>query len=187
MKRRRLARLDVRPAAADRARGRVSAGPVSWPCALGPAGITRDKREGDGATPRGAFALRRLWRRADRARPVPTGLAARVTRRSDGWCDAAGHRLYNRLVTLPFPASHETLWRDDGLYDLVAEIGWNDRSPRPGKGSAIFLHAARPGFTPTAGCVALAPAVLRRLLARIGPETRLVIGTGPRKIRRPKH
>lgn len=152
-------------------------------CALGPAGVTSTKREGDGATPRGSFLLRRLWVRVDRVRRPDCGLPTHVTRRCDGWCDAPGHRLYNRLVRLPFPASHETLWRDDALYDLVAEIGWNDRSPRPGRGSAIFLHAARPGFPPTAGCVALAPPALRRLLARIGPKTRLAIAASPMKRR----
>lgn len=184
MKRRRLVRIEVRPLCLNRAQGRVSAGGATWPCALGPAGVVPDKREGDGATPRGAFLLRRLWRRADRVSRPPTGLPVRVTRREDGWCDAPGHRRYNTLVELPFSASHETMWRDDGLYDLVAEIGWNDRAPRPGKGSAIFLHAARPGFTPTAGCVALAPPALRRLLALIGRDTKIVIGTGPRKVRR---
>lgn len=164
----------------------MTAGRSTFRCALGPAGIVQTKREGDGGTPRGIFLLRRLWTRSDRRARPPTRLPVRVTRRDDGWCDAAGHRLYNRLVKLPFPASHETMWRDDGLYDLVAEIGFNDRNPRPGKGSAIFLHAARPGFTPTAGCVALAPLVLRRLIARIGPSTRLAIGVPPRKRRAPR-
>ena len=145
---------------------------------MGPAGIAAAKREGDGVTPQGTFALRGLWRRADRTLRPPTGLPTRTTRPDDGWCDAVGHRRYNRPVKLPFPASHERMWRDDGLYDLVVEIGWNDRPARAGRGSAIFLHAARPGFTPTAGCVALAPAVLRRLVGRIGPRTRIEIG-GP--------
>src|SRR3546814_19709072 len=55
---------------------------------------------------------------------------------------------YNRLVRLPFAASHERMWRDDGLYDLVVEIGYNDMPPVPGLGSAIFLHLARPDWGP---------------------------------------
>jgi L,D-peptidoglycan transpeptidase YkuD (ErfK/YbiS/YcfS/YnhG family) len=39
----------------------------------------------------------------------------------------------------------------------------------------VFIHIARPGFSPTAGCVALTPPALRRLLARIGPDTRIDI------------
>ncbi|MBB3972987.1 L,D-peptidoglycan transpeptidase YkuD (ErfK/YbiS/YcfS/YnhG family) [Hansschlegelia beijingensis] len=142
------------------------------------------KREGDGATPRADLPLRRVWRRADRGPRPATALAVRTTRPDDGWCDAPESPCYNRPVRSPFRASHERMWREDGLYDLVVELGWNDRPPRPGRGSAIFMHAARPGFAPTAGCVALAPAALRRLIARLGPQTLLRIGPRPRKLRR---
>lgn len=182
--RRRVLRVDVRALTVDRAKGRVTVGRAAFPCALGPAGIVVSKREGDGATPRGALAIRRIWRRADRGPRVASGLPQRVERPDDGWCDAAGHRRYNRLVKLPFPASHEVMFRDDQLYDLVGELGWNDRPPRPGRGSAIFLHVARPGFTATAGCIALAAPVLRRLLALIGPKTTLCVAVGPRKLSR---
>ena len=125
--------------------------------------------------------MRRLWLREGRGPRPATGLPTRLATPRDGWCDAPGHRLYNRLVRLPFPASHETMTRDDGLYDLVVEIGYNDRAPRPGRGSAIFMHVARPNYTPTAGCVALAAPDLRRLLARVGPATRIAIAASPRK------
>lgn len=179
----RLARLVVRPLVGARAKGVLRAGPMAFPCALGPAGVVTNKREGDGGTPRASLAMRRLFRRADRVARPPSGLAVRTTRPTDGWCDAPGHARYNRLITLPFPASHETLWRDDRLYDLVVELGWNDRPPTSGRGSAIFLHAARPGFAPTAGCVALAPRVLARVLAKCGPRTRLEIAPRPRRRR----
>ncbi len=39
------------------------------------------------------------------------------------------------------------MWRDDHLYDLVAVLGYNDDPVVPGKGSAIFLHLARPNFS----------------------------------------
>jgi L,D-peptidoglycan transpeptidase YkuD (ErfK/YbiS/YcfS/YnhG family) len=45
--------------------------------------------------------------------------------------------------------------RDDNLYDLTVIIGYNDSPPVPGRGSAIFMHLARPDFSPTAGCVGL--------------------------------
>jgi L,D-peptidoglycan transpeptidase YkuD (ErfK/YbiS/YcfS/YnhG family) len=44
-------------------------------------------------------------------------------------------------------------------------LGWNDQPVVKGRGSAIFLHVARPDFAPTEGCVALALPDLSRLLA----------------------
>src|SRR3546814_18203600 len=78
---------------------------------------------------------------------------------------------YNRLVRLPFAASHERMWRDDGLYDLVVEIGHNDMTPVPGLGSAIFLPLDRPDWGPTEGCVALGRADPRAVVAAIGTDS----------------
>lgn len=180
---RRLARLIVRPSPGAPGRGVLAAGPMRFACALGPSGVVANKREGDGATPRARLPMRRLFRRVDRVARPRCGLAVRSVRRTDGWCDAPVHRRYNQLIQLPFSASHETMWRDDELYDLVVELGWNDRPARPGRGSAIFLHAARPDFSPTAGCVALAPRVLARVLALCGPHTCVDIDPRPRKRR----
>jgi L,D-peptidoglycan transpeptidase YkuD (ErfK/YbiS/YcfS/YnhG family) len=125
-------------------------------CALGRAGIGVQKREGDGATPCGAFALRRVFYRPDREPRPQTALPCQATAPTDGWCDAPSDAAYNRLVALPYPASAENLWREDGLYDLIAVLGHNDDPVVPGQGSAIFLHLAAPDYTPTAGCIALA-------------------------------
>lgn len=183
VKRRVIALVIVRALISDRTKGRLTVGGASFACALGRSGLTTAKREGDRATPRAELAIRRLWRRPDKGPRPATALACRAMRRDDGWCDAPAHPRYNRPVRLPFPASHERMWRDDALYDLVGELSWNDRPAKPGRGSAIFLHAARPGFSPTEGCVALEPAVLRRLAARLGPATRIRIGLPPRKRR----
>lgn len=134
-------------------------------CALGRGGIRADKAEGDGATPVGTLPLRRLLYRADRIAPPPGGLPREPIGPDDGWCDAPGEASYNRQVTLPFAASHERLWREDTLYDLVGVLGWNDDPVARGRGSAIFLHVARVDYGPTEGCVALALPDLRRLLA----------------------
>jgi len=83
----------------------------------------------------------------------------------DGWCDDPAHRAYNRQVRLPFDASHEVLWRDDHVYDVIGVLGWNDDPVERGRGSAIFLHLAREDGRPTEGCVALAPRDLRAVLA----------------------
>lgn len=149
------------------------AGTSVIPCVLGPNGITRRKREGDGATPAGCFALLRLMFRPDRGPPPRSGLPRQVLRPQDGWCDDPGKVCYNKPVVLPFGSGHERMWRDDRLYDLVVVIDFNLRPARSGCGSAIFMHVAASPTRPTAGCVAMDPQVLRRLLGRIGPRTRI--------------
>lgn len=144
-------------------------------CALGRGGVVLDKREGDGGTPVGRFALRRVFYRPDRLAPPRTALPLRAIDPVDGWCDDPGHPSYNRLITKPFPAGHEDLWRADHLYDLIVVLGHNDDPPVPGLGSAIFLHVAGPGYAPTEGCVALAEADLVELLAACGPGSEMVI------------
>ena len=146
--------------------GVLSVGDAAVPAAFGRSGVTDDKREGDGASPRGAFRLRTCYWRPDReARPV-TGLPTIPMRRDLGWCDEPGHPLYNRPVRLPFPARHERMWREDRAYDLVVVLDQNMDAPLPGAGSAVFWHLtkAEPP-TPTQGCVAVAPDAMRRLLA----------------------
>lgn len=143
-------------------------------CALG-SGVSRVKVEGDGLTPVGRFPLRGVFYRADRLAPPVTRLAVKPIGHKDGWCDAPEDRLYNRFVTLPFGASHEVLWRDDGVYDLVAVVGYNDDPVIPGLGSAIFLHVAKPDYAPTEGCVALALDDLLAVLKDCGPETQIRI------------
>jgi L,D-peptidoglycan transpeptidase YkuD (ErfK/YbiS/YcfS/YnhG family) len=145
-------------------------------CAIGPAGIARKISEGDGVTPLGVFSLREAFYRADRVAKPTSILPVRAIARDDGWCDAPDDRNYNRLVKLPYPASAETLWREDHVYDLVAVIGFNDDPVTPGKGSAIFLHLARPDYTPTAGCVALAENDLRAALEQLQAGDRIRIG-----------
>jgi L,D-peptidoglycan transpeptidase YkuD (ErfK/YbiS/YcfS/YnhG family) len=149
-------------------------------CALGSSGVVPAavKREGDGASPAGAWPLRRVLYRADRRPAPPTALPAQALRPDDGWCDAPDHAAYNRPVRLPYPASAEPLWRDDGLYDLIVVLGHNDDPVVPGAGSAIFLHLARSDFAPTQGCIALAPDDLERLLRLARPGDVLVISPG---------
>lgn len=117
----------------------------------------------------------RVLYRADRgARPV-TGLPLARIGLADGWCDDASDRNYNRPVRHPYPASAEAMWRGDGLYDLVVILDCNVRCRVRGRGSAIFLHVARPGFLPTEGCVAMRRADLVKVLARLRRGDRLRI------------
>ena len=144
--------------------------------AIGPAGIARKGAEGDGITPLGVFPLRQVFYRADRVEKPNTILSCRAIARDDGWCDAPADARYNTLVKLPYPASAETLWRDDSVYDIIVVIGFNDDPVEPGKGSAIFLHLARPDYTPTAGCVALHEVDLRAALEQLASGDKIRIG-----------
>jgi L,D-peptidoglycan transpeptidase YkuD (ErfK/YbiS/YcfS/YnhG family) len=134
-------------------------------CALGKAGVRSDKAEGDSATPAGELPLRRVLYRADRVPPPRCGFPIEPIAADDGWCDDPAHRDYNRLVRLPFDGRHEELWRRDAVYDVIGVLGWNDSPVVKGRGSAIFLHVARPDYAPTEGCIALALPDLSRLLS----------------------
>jgi len=64
------------------------------------------------------------------------------------------------------------MWRDDHLYDIVVVLDHNDDPVAPGAGSAVFLHVARPEYSPTAGSAALSAENLLEFLALAGPQTR---------------
>ena len=145
--------------------GRLVLGGLVFRAALGRGGVTGEKREGDGATPAGLLPLRRVLYRADRVRRPECTAAVEPIAPNDGWCDDPSSSDYNRMVRLPHDGSHEELWRQDGLYDLVVVLGWNDAPVQPGRGSAIFLHVAQADYGPTEGCVALALDDLQRVLA----------------------
>jgi L,D-peptidoglycan transpeptidase YkuD (ErfK/YbiS/YcfS/YnhG family) len=166
-------KLEVRKA--PRGRYRLTIANLSMRCAVGRTGMTRTKREGDGGTPVGSWPLRRVFFRPDRLPRPETRLRTVEISPADGWCDAPADKNYNKLVKLPYPASAEDMWRDDEIYDIVVELGYNDDPIVPGKGSAIFLHLSRPKYTPTAGCVAVALEDMRALLALVTPGAKIQI------------
>jgi len=162
----------------DVRRGRVIGPMFDEPCALGKNGMVAaaEGQEGDGKTPVGTYPFRRIFYRPDREEMPVSSLRTTPSSPSLGWCDAPNSSHYNKLVQLPLGDSHEMLWRDDHLYDLVLVIGHNDAPVEPNLGSCIFVHVAREGFTPTYGCVALEVGALRRLLRQIEPGDMLKIG-----------
>jgi L,D-peptidoglycan transpeptidase YkuD (ErfK/YbiS/YcfS/YnhG family) len=169
-----LSTLYVRTRPGRRAQGWLTASSLSIPVALGRTGIRAGKREGDGGTPRGRFRLLRLWWRADRLPRPRTLLPVRRIGPQDGWCEDPADRRYNRPISMQ-GRTGDRLWREDRLYDLIIELDHNTRPRVPGRGSAVFIHVARPGFAPTAGCVALEAGRLRLLLERLGRRTRIDI------------
>ncbi|HEX9448801.1 MAG TPA: L,D-transpeptidase family protein [Dongiaceae bacterium] len=155
--------------------GVAKLGQQTYRCALGRSGMILNKKEGDGATPLGRFALRRLFYRADRHDRPRTRLPIQVLEHHDGWCDDPADPAYNCLVRLPYAARHETMWRQDALYDLVLVIGHNDAPVRAGDGSAVFLHIARHDFGPTEGCVAFLAEDLAEIVTALGPDDHIQI------------
>ncbi len=124
-------------------------------------------REGDAKTPLGDYPLRFGFYRADRLPRPKTALTMHALSPDDGWCDDPNHPAYNRWVKRPFATSHETLWRNEGVYDVVLVMGHNDSPPVSGFGSAVFIHIRRPDHRPTLGCLALAPKDMLDLLKEV--------------------
>lgn len=143
-------------------------------CALGRGGITASKREGDGGTPLASMRLLSGYFRRGRF-VMRSPLPLQAISPDLGWCEVPDDRNYNRPVAIPYGASHERMKRDDNLYDAVIVLDWNIRPRRRGRGSAIFFHLARPGFTPTQGCVAVTHAVMAQLLPRLSSRTVLKV------------
>ena len=169
--------LRVKPDSSEPTRGRVFYAGRVYDCALGRSGVSPEKREGDGATPIGAFALRRVLYRPDRVDRPDTALPVAEHQENDGWCDDPDDARYNQPVTLPYPASAEHMWREDPLYDIVVVLGHNDDPIEAGAGSAIFLHVAAPDFKATEGCVAMRRDDLVEVLKSCGPNSALTIET----------
>src|SRR5580704_18390711 len=171
-----LSAIWVRPAAGDPRRGWLVGAGLSIPVALGRGCIRANKREGDGGTPSGIFHPRQLWWRADRHPRPHTFLPVRAIGAEDAWCEDPNDRHYNQPIRLDRGRAGDRLRREDHLYDYVIEIDHNTRPRVAHRGSAVFLHLARPNFGPTAGCVAMTPQAMLQLLQRLCPRTRIIIG-----------
>lgn len=164
----------LRVATADRL---LHIGAEAVPCMIGrngacPAG---EKQEGDGRTPLGRWPLRGALLRRDHMPAPRLALPWRWIDPSDGWSDDPSDPAYNRPVSHPHRFSAERLWREDGAYDVIVPLGYNDGPPTPGAGSAIFLHCTDFG-RPTEGCVAIARDALLALLPRFGAADAIEIG-----------
>lgn len=170
-----ITNIVVRPKPGNRSKGLMHVGGTVFPCALGRGGITANKREGDGGTPLAAMRILGGYFRRDHFPPRGSRLKMSPITSDLGWCEVPADRNYNRPVKMPYGASHERMLRDDRLYDACLVLDWNIRPRLRGRGSAIFFHLARPDFTPTAGCVAVTHAVMRRLLPLLSRHTVLTV------------
>ena len=171
-----LSAIRVQRAAGDPRRGWLTADGWTVPVALGRGGILANKREGDGGTPKGTFYPLKLWWRADRHARPRTFLPARPIRPEDAWCEDPNDRHYNQPMRRTKGQPGDRLTRADHLYDFIVEIDHNSAPRVAGRGSAVFLHLARTNFSATAGCVSMTKSAMLRLLRRMGPQTKIIIG-----------
>ena len=165
----------VRVAPGKRGAGLIALAHGVRRAALGRSGVRALKREGDGATPLGSFPIRLVLYRADRVHRPRVPFPLRAIRGDDGWCEDPSDRNYNRLVRLSPRSTADRLTRADHLYDVILVLGHNDQPRVRGRGSAIFVHLARDGLAPTAGCIALSRRDLLTLLAELRKDTEIVV------------
>jgi L,D-peptidoglycan transpeptidase YkuD (ErfK/YbiS/YcfS/YnhG family) len=144
----------------------------TYQCAHGKAGFAAHKIEGDNCSPIGNFPLREVFYRHQKPE---TKLKTTKIEPNFGWCDDISDPNYNKFVKLPYSSRHEKLWRDDNLYDIIVVIGYNDQPPMPGKGSAIFMHIAKPEYQGTEGCIALSQEDLLEILKNSDEKTKIQI------------
>ncbi len=156
--------VTVRTAPRDRKRAIVSFKGITLQAAIGRSGVTAFKREGDGGTPIASMKLISGFSRGERVRLPQTRLSMRRIGEDMLWCDEPKHAAYNRLVKAPFKPSHEEMKRADGLYDICLVMDWNITCRKRYGGSAIFFHLIKPGYQPTAGCIAVSPCDMKRIL-----------------------
>ena len=144
-------------------------------CSVGKSGLSKSKREGDLATPKGIFGLEKIYYRKDRIKTIKCKLNKRIIRKNMGWCDDIRSKKYNREVLLPFKFSTEKLYRNENSYDAFINIKYNYFPVYKKKGSAIFLHLTNKKYKPTKGCIAIQKRDLLRILPLIKKNTKILI------------
>tara|TARA_A100001011_G_scaffold125746_1_gene132643 strand:- start:8698 stop:9192 length:495 start_codon:yes stop_codon:yes gene_type:complete len=144
-------------------------------CALGINGLTDNKKEGDLSTPSGTFRFNKVYYRADKLGKMNFKINSSVIQTNDGWCDDQESEFYNRFIQFPFSDSAEHLYRDDDVYDIICVLDYNTSPIIYGRGSAIFLHVAKPNFVGTEGCVAIEKEPLIEIATNITTKSRIVI------------
>lgn len=155
---------------------------AAWGVGLHPAQPGPQKREGDGRSPAGAFAIGTAFGYADSA---STELPYEPMEAND-WCiDVSASPLYNRIVDArqvsadAIAGSTEPMRRDlhvggDQLYKIGLVIEHNPAN-EPDAGSCIFAHVWKAADAPTAGCTAMAESAMRRLLSWLDPDANPVL------------
>jgi L,D-peptidoglycan transpeptidase YkuD (ErfK/YbiS/YcfS/YnhG family) len=148
---------------------------LKFRCALGKAGVKKKTKEGDNITPKGTFKIIKIYYRSDKIKKIETLIKKNKIKKNMGWCDDPNSRFYNKLINLPTKYSHEKLYRNDGLYDLIVVLSYNTNPIIKNKGSAIFMHIAKNSYKKTKGCIALKKEHLIKIISKIKKNTKIKI------------
>jgi L,D-peptidoglycan transpeptidase YkuD (ErfK/YbiS/YcfS/YnhG family) len=148
---------------------------LKFRCALGKGGVKKKIIEGDNITPKGIFKIIKIYYRPDKIRKIKTLIKKIKIKKNMGWCDDPNSDFYNKQIKLPTKLSHEKLYRNDNLYDLIAVLNYNTNPIIKNKGSAIFMHIGKDSYKKTKGCIALKREHLITIISKIKKNTKIKI------------
>jgi L,D-peptidoglycan transpeptidase YkuD (ErfK/YbiS/YcfS/YnhG family) len=148
---------------------------LKFRCALGKGGVKKKIIEGDNITPKGIFKIIKIYYRPDKIRKIKTLIKKIKIKKNMGWCDDPNSDFYNKQIKLPTKLSHEKLYRNDNLYDLIAVLNYNTNPIIKNKGSAIFMHIGKDSYKKTKGCIALKREHLIMIISKIKKNTKIKI------------
>jgi L,D-peptidoglycan transpeptidase YkuD (ErfK/YbiS/YcfS/YnhG family) len=148
---------------------------LKFRCALGKGGVKKKTMEGDNITPKGIFKIIKIYYRPDKIKKIKTLIKKIKIKKNMGWCDDPNSRFYNKMINLPTKYSHEKLYRNDRLYDLIVVLSYNTNPIIKNKGSAIFMHIANNSYKKTKGCIALKKEHLIKIISKIKKNTKIKI------------
>ena len=148
---------------------------LKFRCALGKEGVKKKTMEGDNITPKGIFKIIKIYYRPDKIKKIKTLIKKIKIKKNMGWCDDPSSRFYNKLINLPTKYTHEKLYRNDSLYDLIVVLSYNTNPIIKNKGSAIFIHIAKNSYKKTKGCIALKKKHLIEIISKIKKNTKIKI------------
>ena len=148
---------------------------LKFRCALGKGGVKKKIIEGDNITPKGIFKIIKIYYRPDKIKKIKTLIKKIKIKKNMGWCDDPNSDFYNKQIKLPTKLSHEKLYRNDNLYDLIAVLNYNTNPIIKNKGSAIFMHIGKDSYKKTKGCIALKKEHLIKIISKIKKNTKIKI------------
>jgi L,D-peptidoglycan transpeptidase YkuD (ErfK/YbiS/YcfS/YnhG family) len=148
---------------------------LKFRCALGKEGVKKKTMEGDNITPKGIFKIIKIYYRPDKIKKIKTLIKKIKIKKNMGWCDDPNSRFYNKMINLPTKYSHEKLYRNDHLYDLIVVLSYNTNPIIKNRGSAIFMHIANNSYKKTKGCIALKKEHLIKIISKVKKNTKIKI------------